>query len=584
MGSYPYIGGVQLRRAVITAAAAVAVVTTTALALPASALPSRSQEQGAKEYVVLYKDGVSLDQARAAVKAAGGSIVRENTDVGVATVKSSNTRFTALVARQAALDGAAANRVIGRAPKAPSSHVGKSVEKVTGAKGATKVGKPGKGEEPLADIQWDMKQIHATAGGSYKAEPGDRRVLVGVLDTGIDGNHPDIKPNFNAKLSRNFTVDIPADANGVEVDGPCEAEPDKSCNDPADVDENEHGTHVASTIASPRNGLGMAGVAPNVSLVNLRVGQDSGYFFLQPTVDGLTYAAKNGIDVVNMSYYIDPWLWNCAANPADSPEDQAEQRTVIKAAQRALDFAYAHGVTLIAAAGNELVDYTKTNTDGSSPNFASEPGEQPHERTIPPSCISMPSEGKHVIPISATGISTRKSYYSSHGNGYIAVAAPGGDKVDTPDGKPDDARGIWAAYPESIARERGELNPDGTPNTTRVIRDCKGRTCAYYQSIQGTSMASPHAVGVAALIISKYGKPDRRNGGLTLSPKVVESVLRGTATPKACPKPGTVTYEWFRLENGEWVKFTSTQTCEGTKTRNGFFGNGIIDALRAVSK
>lgn len=177
-----------------------------------------------------------------------------------------------------------------------------------------------------------MKQIHATANGSYKKEPGDRRVLVGVLDTGVDGDHPDIAPNFNRKLSRNFTHDIPTDANGDEVDGPCEF---TSCVDPNDWDDNDHGTHVASTIASPRNGLGMAGVAPNVSIVNLRVGQDSGYFFLQPTVDGLTYAAKNGIDVVNMSYYIDPWLWNCGNNPADSPEAQLEQRTIIKAAQRA---------------------------------------------------------------------------------------------------------------------------------------------------------------------------------------------------------------------------------------------------------
>ena len=42
------------------------------------------------------------------------------------------------------------------------------------------------------------------------------------------------------------------------------------------------------------NGLGIAGVAPNVTLVNIRAGQDSGYFFLQPAVDALTYAADNG--------------------------------------------------------------------------------------------------------------------------------------------------------------------------------------------------------------------------------------------------------------------------------------------------
>ncbi|TMR40050.1 peptidase S8 [Actinomadura geliboluensis] len=562
-----------MRRALISAACAVA--TMAALAVPASAEPTPAQAKGeVSEYVVLYKERVSPGQAHQAVRAAGGKIVHENRDVGVATVRSDNPEFIRAVMRQRALEGVAHNRIIGQAPKAKKA--APKVERMTGTKSTVSLkGAPSKDAEPLADLQWDMKQIHATADGSYKKEPGDKRVLVGVLDTGVDGDHPDIKPNFNRQLSRNFTTDIPTDANGNEVDGPCEF---KSCVDPNDWDDNDHGTHVASTIASPRNGLGMAGVAPNVSIVNLRVGQDSGYFFLQPTVDGLTYAAKHGIDVVNMSYYIDPWLWNCGNNPADSPEDQLEQRTIIKAAQRALDFAHDRGVTLISAAGNDLVDYTKTNQDDSSPDFPSTPGEEPHDRTVPASCVSMPSEGEHVIPVSATGPSTRKSYYSSFGNGYVAVAAPGGDKVDNAEQRPDDKGGIWAAYPERLAKERGELNADGTPKVPYIIRSCKGDDCAYYQSIQGTSMASPHAVGVAALIVSRYGHRDTRNGGLTLSPNTVERVLRGTATAKECPSPRTVEYVWYTSAG----KQTSTQTCEGSKEQNGFFGNGIVDALNAV--
>ena len=85
----------------------------------------------------------------------------------------------------------------------------------------------------------------------------------------------------------------------------------------------------------------MAGVAPGVELVNIRAGQDSGYFFLKPSVDALTYAADIGVDVVNMSYYIDPWLYNCADNPADSPAEQLEQRTIIEATERALAYARA---------------------------------------------------------------------------------------------------------------------------------------------------------------------------------------------------------------------------------------------------
>ena len=167
----------------------------------------------------------------------------------------------------------------------------------------------GNGVEPLAPLQWDMKMIHATADGSYAKERGSKDVLVGIIDTGVDGNHPDIAPNFSRSLSRNFTTDIPL------IDGPCEDEPDHSCSDPADVDENSHGTHVASTIGSPINDLGIAGVAPDVTLVNLRAGQDSGYFFVQPSVDALTYAGDHGIDVVNMSYFIDPWLFNCRQQP-----------------------------------------------------------------------------------------------------------------------------------------------------------------------------------------------------------------------------------------------------------------------------
>ena len=207
----------------------------------------------------------------------------------------------------------------------------------------------------------------------------------------------------------------------------------QSCVDPADVDDDGHGTHVASTIASPINGLGMAGVAPQATIVNLRAGQDSGYFFLQPSVDALTYAGKNGIDVVNMSYYVDPWLFNCADNPADSPEDQAEQRDdrhrdAAGARLRAL----ARGDPRVRGRQRRTTDYTKTIVDTSSPDFADVPGEAPYERTIPTSCISMPSEGNHVLSVSSTGPSLRKAYYSDYGNGYVDVAAPGGDAYDRP--------------------------------------------------------------------------------------------------------------------------------------------------------
>jgi subtilisin family serine protease len=392
--------------------------------------------------------------------AAGGTIVSANKDIGLATVRSTRADFMTDVRRQSVVDGAAENRVVGKAPKDTSGAVRKGAAVETEGRDAGR-GKsvPKASGELLSGAQWDMKQIHATADGSYRVEPGDRRVLVGVIDTGIDGTHPDIAPNFDRALSRNFTTDIPVDANGAEVDGPCEH---PSCVDPVDEDDDGHGTHVASTIASPLNGLGMAGVAPGVTLVNVRAGQDSGSFFLQPVVDALTYSADVGIDVVNMSFYIDPWLFNCVDNPADSPEPRAEQRTVIQATERALAYAHRHGVTLVSAAGNGATDYTKTIIDDSSPDYPAVPGEAPYERTIPPRCISEPSEGQNVIAVSAIAPDLRKSYYSDYGNGYVTVSAPGGDAYDSADQKVDPTKEVLAAYPESLAEKNGDLNPDGT--------------------------------------------------------------------------------------------------------------------------
>jgi len=577
--------------AVTLGVSAVLVGTTTSSAAP---------DDGSQEFSVAYADGVSAAAARAAVEAAGGSIVSENPDVGVATVVADDAGFADRANASPALIGAARTRVVA-ANTPDAARTGRDTERHDlekswrdGARGEPPHRRPGHGTpghgmpgaitpEPLAALQWDMQRIGATTTGSYAVEQG-KGVRVGILDTGVDGTHPDIAPNFDSRLSRNFTTDIPFDANGEVVDGACEDEPDQSCADAADVDENGHGTHVASTIASPLDGFGLAGVAPKATIVNLRAGQDSGYFFLQPSVDAITYAARTGIDVVNMSYYVDPWLFNCAGHPADSPADQAEQQVVITAMQRAIDFAHRRGVTLVSSAGNGAMDYTKPLTDASSPDFADVPGEVAYVRDLldPEACISMPSEAEHVIAVSSTGISDRKAYYSDYGNGYIDVAAPGGDVYDNAAGTRDYAGAILAAYPAELAIAEGAIDPEtGEVVVPWAVAETRNGVTAYYQYLQGTSMASPHAAGVAALIVGKYGHRDWRRGGLTASPDLVERVLLRTAEDTACPTPADFTYT-RTLPSGETV--TDTHTCEGTAASNGFYGAGIVSAARAVSR
>ncbi|MGH2727711.1 MAG: S8 family peptidase [Actinomycetota bacterium] len=531
----------------------------------------------AHRFIVVYSPGVTLHQARAAVRAAGGTVVRENAAVGVATAVSKSESFIADVARAPELFGAALNEPIGRTT-ADTRPQWLDLERLTAEErasaGADKGPRPidpppgVEGFDPLGSLQWDMKMIHADQ--SYETQRGDDDVLVGIIDTGIDGSHPDIAPNFNAELSRNFTTDIPL------VDGECVDDPDGSCEDPANVDENSHGTHVAGTVAAALNGLGVAGVAPGVTLVNLRAGQDSGFFFLQETVDALTYAGDNGVDVVNMSFFTDPWLYNCPDNPADSEEEQEQQQTIIEATQRAIDYARDHGVTPVAALGNEHTDLGNPTFDDISPDFP--PGTE-KERTVDNTCLDMPAEAEGVISVSSLGPSGSKSDFSNYGVEQTDVSAPGGWFRDffgtTQHRVPGNL--ILNAYPESVAIAVGDLNPDGTPNTPFVVQDCDDDVCAYYQWIQGTSMAAPHAVGVVALIVSRFGVEDEVHGGLTLDPEVVQKILFKTASNHACPDPPLVSYvNVGRPESWDAL-------CVGNREFNGFYGNGIVNAIAAVT-
>jgi subtilisin family serine protease len=565
-----------VRKVLLVALAALVAAT---LALPASAGPSGQARTGAAaqpsgqlqsangEYVVAYADGASAAAARAAIKAAGGTVVKENIQVGVATVKSSNPSFIAAAGRQSALVGAARNRPIGKLPSgaAPKDDVERltAAERAAAKRSASTNGHA-PGQEPLADKQWDMRMIDATPSGSYRVNQGRRGVMVGIMDTGVDGSHPDIKPNFNRRLSRNFTTDIPL------IDGPCEDEPDQSCNDPADVDEDGHGTHVAGLVAAALNGLGTAGVAPKVTLVNIRAGQDSGFFFLQPTVDAIVYAGLVGIDVVNMSFFTDPWLFNCLNNPADSPEEQLEQLTVRVATQRAINFARGHGVTPVAALGNEHTDLGNPTLDETSPDFP--PGTE-KSRTVDNSCITVPTETRGVISISALGPSGYKADYSNYGIEQTDFSAPGGwfrDFFGLPQNRQPENLNL-SPMPKALAEEALE-DPANAPF---IVQDCKGSTCAYYQYLQGTSMASPHAAGVAALIVSAHGKHDAKNGGLTLDPRAVERILTRTAKQTPCPSPPNFAYPDDRDPSFDGV-------CEGTLARNGIYGRGVVNALTAV--
>ncbi len=582
---------------------ALAATLTAALVAGAFATAAEAAEAAAKrEFVVAYKAG-ALKGAKHAVRAHDGKVLRTN-KAGRLLLVRAGEGFAAAARKSKAIRLVVRNRRIGETGPKP-----KPVEQDgRGAAGAgttvTQAAAPT--AEPLADWQWDMRMIGATPDGTYGTQPGSKGVTVAVIDTGIDGSHPDIAPNFDAARSRNWTTDR------ADIDGPCDTEIDGSCaSDPANVDEDGHGTHVAGEIAAPLNGFGMAGVAPNVTLVNDRAGQDSGFFFLFETVNALDYAGQIGADVANMSFYTDPWQFNCdpahpaltpAGQPADTPEEVAQQVQMRALIQEAVNRAVANKVTLVAAAGNFHSDLDGTKTDDTSPDY---PEGTEHVRVVSDWCRDMPNEADGVISVSSVGPSKAKADYSNYGAGQetggtgddpageIDVAAPGGyfrDFFGTPQFQ-QPVNEILGPYPRNVADANDDISGSGKPKSPFVVRDCTSPTtsnakpapqpkpkneCAYYQLIQGTSMASPHAAGVAALIVSQFGTPDAAHGGLTMDPAAVREKLRSSASNTPCPNPPTVSY----VNVGRPASWTAT--CVGTPEYNGFYGDGIVSAVDAI--
>jgi subtilisin family serine protease len=552
-----------------------------AVAPSASAQPELSGKT--VEYNVLTADTASQESAEAAIRAAGGTVVKSNRAAGLITATAPQSGFTARLAKSQAVAAAAPAKVIGRVPVAPKAKLTPRtslVEKENREGAAASSAKPAApvGMDPLDGQLWGLTSVRSNL--SRTKQPGDKRVKVGVIDTGIDGHHPDIAPNFDLADSRNFTQDIPFDELGQEVDGPCEF---AGCVDPADWDDGAHGTHVAGTIAAAADGFGISGVAPNVTLVNIRAGQDSGFFFLQPTIDALTYAGEAGIDVVNMSFFVDPWLYNCQNNPADSPDQQAEQRIVVRAMTRAMNFAHRNGVTMVTALGNEHTDLGNPLPDATSPDYPVGTAHDPARTIDNATCLSMPTEGPHTINVMSYGPSRKKADYSNYGLEQTSVSAPGGwfrDYFGTTKFRTN-GNEILSTYPQHVGVVDGNIDAAGniTPQGVAlgVQKACKADgTCGYYQFLQGTSMASPHAAGVASLIVSQYGRPS--HGDFGLSPAKVRAVLEGTAFKIPCPVPPTVDY----LREGRSAEFTAT--CQGTLNFNGFYGHGSVDAWAAVTR
>jgi lantibiotic leader peptide-processing serine protease len=480
--------------------------------VPASAAPS--QAGAVQTYIVLFKGQAVPSDAASVIAAAGGTLVYSYNQIGVAIARSDSATFGAKLLNDSRIQGASST-----AGFATQLNDDTAVDSTA----APAVNSPAPGSDNLSGLQWDMIQIHVPEARAING--GSSSVTVGDIDTGLDFTHPDLAPN----------VDF---ANSVSCIG---GVPNTSPS--AWMDDNGHGTHTAGTIAAAKNGIGIVGVAPNVKIAGIKAGDAAGFFFPEAVVCAFMWAGAHHIQVTNNSYFADPWLFNC--------RNDAGQRAIWEAERRAIRFAMQNGTVVVAAAGNQADDLAHPTQDATSPDDTN-----PVLRQIHNDCAVVPVEVPGVIGVAGDGNLQLKSFYSSYGVGSVQVTAPGGDSIlqltpAAPNGR------VLSTWPDSLFTI--------TCAAARRVTDPSGAKYCYQQ---GTSMASPHVAGVAALIVSR---------GIT-SPGAVTAKLNNTADSIACPADLSI-YSFFpAVDNG------APQVCQGGTGYNSFNGHGQVNALSAVTR
>ena len=262
--------------------------------------------------------------------------------------------------------------------------------------------------DPSFGQQWGLTAIGAPA--AWDRTIGSAAVTVGVLDTGIQMNHPDLAANVWTNPDEIAGNSIDDDANGF-VDDVHGWDFWNNDNDPSDdlAPQVGHGTHVAGIIgAAGNNATGVAGVNWTVQLLPLKICQNS-LCDISNEIAALDYAADKGVNAVNSSF--------------GGPTELQSERDAIQAAGAA-------GVIDVAAAGNASSDNDVT------PAY---PASHPLD---------------NIISVAATTNAGDMASFSNFGTSSVDLGAPGQDILEhVPDGRLQHAVGHFDGG--SARRRRG---------------------------------------------------------------------------------------------------------------------------------
>ena len=427
------------------------------------------------EFVILGANGVLPADITASVEAAGGSIIQSYPELGVAVASGGQSGFATRIGAITGVESVTEDRMVDFSD--PNMRVvelsGGADEEIVPSETAV---------NPTNDlfypIQWALPAINAPE--AWNAGYTGQGVRVAILDGGLYDNHQDLRGHVDVAASRSFVAG-------------------RAFN--TDAGTFWHGTHVAGIVGAADNTVGGVGVAPNATLIGVKVLQNGSGSFTA-ILNGIMYAATPsaaggaGAHVINMSL-------GAFIEDGKIKEDKADLKELTKALDRAVDYAWNNGVTVIAASGNDATNFDVTK-------FA----------------VSIPSQSQHVISVGATGPIgwaqgnrefARLASYSNWGKAVNDLAAPGGDFA-----LPGNAV-CTVPLTGSVTTTNFCWVFDMYLSTARGTGVNGG-----YSWAAGTSMASPMAAGVAALIIEKAGG--------SMSPALVAAELRRGALDLG--KPG----------------------------------------------
>jgi serine protease len=269
----------------------------------------------------------------------------------------------------------------------------------------------------FSEHMWGLEDIGARLANETSTGAGS---VVAVIDTGVDVHHPEFEGRFTAPMSWVCPDGVPVPCAGYE-----------------NVDDGHgHGTHVAGTVAAADDGAGVTGVAPDATIMPIRVGDDEGSI-VGDLAAATRYATEQGADVITISIGFVYGTGPVLSNPV-APQDDGWAEAVQEAADA--------GILVTLSAGNDSLPYCGQ-------------GEVWQDAAV---CTG------------AYGTDTDPAVYSDWGLA-IDVSAPGGG-ILTCEG------GIWSTVPLDLAE----------------VDECTGTPG--YGVKAGTSMATPHAAGVGALL------------------------------------------------------------------------------------